>query len=802
MIAGALALALLTQLAQLAARDTLPVLAFPEPGLDDPAAYQGYQTRFYRDAKGNAVQIYLDARSGRVVEVWADAANESIGFTARDGAGRPARLSWGGVGAEASDSGAMRTLQYHLAASAPQLQLGWFLLGSMRVERDFQYARRHLQPFTAPPFRVAEESTLVASVERLPPNERARHMALLGARSAAELRARLEPAITVARSDTLWHVRIEQTSLGGEHHLVLELLGDPRRVELRAASRGIVALRARPREHVRFTVRTSTDAAPLTPLARDEIFNRDFLAFLAAARASRDSVRYRRLEREVRGVELLSSAEKLMAGMPNYATYFGRDMMMTALMMRPIWTATMSEHVIASVLRKLSPTGHVSHEEALAGQAIRESAAEYSALITDYLRLARGGQRPRADSVLERAGAVLRDRYTVRENYHMMDGEFQLPVLIARYLGDPTVSAGRKRAFLLERSGDSPTRLALLLRELSYVATLTAPYVDSPTAQHLVAFPRLDSTHWRSASWRDSNAGYANGRYAMDINAIWAPEALRGITEILAALRAMNVPDLEGTAGVLATYVRDPAALRRAVDVWSGARRHFTVTFSPAQIREHVSAKLAWLPARERRYWQRVMTTTDAARDSMEFLALSLEASGRPIPVVNTDPATGLFLSSARPPGDGSRDVGPFVRAYPVGLFIDQVGPVVANDAYASSAVWDAFRADTYHSPRVVWGREVNLLLLGLGGRIAAAYDSAGRLREPALAPSVRALDAALRRTLAAVQASGFEHSELWSYQIEGGRLRPVRYGISSDLQLWSSADLAVQYMLAHLPHQ
>ena len=66
-------------------------------------------------------------------------------------------------------------------------------------------------------------------------------------------------------------------------------------------------------------------------------------------------IRHRRMERQVRGVELLSSKEKLMAGLPNFATYFGRDMMMTALMMRPIWTAGMSEHVIASVLRKLGP---------------------------------------------------------------------------------------------------------------------------------------------------------------------------------------------------------------------------------------------------------------------------------------------------------------------------------------------------------------------------------------------------------------------------------------------------------------
>ena len=37
------ALSLLLQAAQAA-----PVLAFPEPGLDDSSAYQGYRTRYYR----------------------------------------------------------------------------------------------------------------------------------------------------------------------------------------------------------------------------------------------------------------------------------------------------------------------------------------------------------------------------------------------------------------------------------------------------------------------------------------------------------------------------------------------------------------------------------------------------------------------------------------------------------------------------------------------------------------------------------------------------------------------------------
>ena len=78
-------------------------------------------------------------------------------------------------------------------------------------------------------------------------------------------------------------------------------------------------------------------------------------------------------------------------------------------------------------------------------------------------------------------------------------------------------------------------RLGLLFKEMGLVATLAAPYAREPVVQNLIASPRLDATHWRSISWRDSNAGYANGRFEMDINAIWVPRALQSIGEILSA---------------------------------------------------------------------------------------------------------------------------------------------------------------------------------------------------------------------------------------------------------------------------
>src|SRR5688572_27142849 len=115
-------LALLAQVAAVSAqpRPSPPVLEFPEGGLDDSAAYRGYQTRLFRDAAGNTVQIYLDSRSGRVVHLLADAENESVGFTARTPTG-PASLRWNGDTARVwgtPESGRLRVLEYQLTTDA------------------------------------------------------------------------------------------------------------------------------------------------------------------------------------------------------------------------------------------------------------------------------------------------------------------------------------------------------------------------------------------------------------------------------------------------------------------------------------------------------------------------------------------------------------------------------------------------------------------------------------------------------------------------------------------------------------
>jgi hypothetical protein len=761
--------ALLLALQAAQAQEIPVVLEFPEAGLDDPAVYRDYRTRFFRDANRNAVQVYLRRDEGRVVHLWANAANESAGFSVRDAAGRPVPIDWGPGGADTARSSRGLTIRYRLDLGRSAVTLGWFLLGSMRVERDFQYAGGHLKPFDAPPYRVPELVDLIANLERLAPIERSRHLVALGASTTDELRARLDPTITLRRSETAWTARVTQLSFDEQNRITLEL-SVPRATADLAVGPRTVMIRPRAGGPIALTVSATTNARSLTPLGRDALFNAEFRAWAGAVRGSGDAMAARRLERQIRGLELVSYREKLMAGLPNFATYFGRDMLVTSLLMEPIWSGAMREHVLGSVLRKLSPAGEVSHEEALGGQAIREHAAEYNALIAESLRL---GSGPRSDSLLARARAVLGNLQAVRENYHMVDDDFQLPVLAARYLTNPRVPAERKRAFLTDtaRSRTAAPAIELLLRNIRLVTSLADAYVREPSDTNLVGFPPRGPGRWAAASWRDSGPGYANGRFAMDVNVVWVPEALVAIGQILTSLRELGV-DARG----LPEWVRDSLTLARAVETWRQAYRHFVVRLGRPEVTLRVEGKLAWLPAAERDHWRAVWQRSGALPDTVEFLALSLDGEGRPIPVMNSDPAMRLLLQD---PADETA-LRPFVLPYPTGLLVEGLGPLVANDAYASPDVWELWRTDLYHSPRVVWGREVNILLMAL----ARAPD--GGLR-----------DAALARTLDAVRASGLGHAELWSYHIEDGRLVPGRYGSSSDVQLWNLTDLAVEFVLA-----
>ena len=143
--------------------------------------------------------------------------------------------------------------------------------------------------------------------------------------------------------------------------------------------------------------------------------------------------------------------------------------------------------------------------------------------------------------------------------------------------------------------------------------------------------------------------GYAGGRFAMDINAIWAPKRSRPSARSSARCRAGARPHgsrhRESAAG-RSRRGEAPGAISR----WCCHRRRWSA-----------GSGLVWpLSRREAAYWNRVRG--GPAKDTLRFLALALDSAGHPIPVVNTDPATGLFLD----PGEygAPADLAPVVRGY------------------------------------------------------------------------------------------------------------------------------------------
>lgn len=107
---------------------------------------------------------------------------------------------------------------------------------------------------------------------------------------------------------------------------------------------------------------------------------------------------------------------------------------MFGLMIEPVLSIDMIELIIESILDKLNQNGEVSHEESLGGQAIRESANEYNFLIEKYFKYKEMGLNNEANKVIALAEDILRTLQRTRENYIMIDDDFQFPVLLARYI--------------------------------------------------------------------------------------------------------------------------------------------------------------------------------------------------------------------------------------------------------------------------------------------------------------------------------------------------------------------------------
>lgn len=468
-----------------------------------------------------------------------------------------------------------------------------------------------------------------------------------------------------------------------------------------------------------------TGDRPLTPIAADD---------LLGAGAARDP-------RLRRALEFLSYGEKLLAGSWRFDTYFGRDTLMSLRLLAPVAQPALMEAGLGAVLERLDEGGEVAHEEDIGEFAVLRRRLEH----------------------LPPGDAPLLD-------YKMIDDDYMLAPVAALYLLDMPAGRTRAQAFLARRSPSGASYGALLARNFRFVIANTAPFARAPSRQNLIAL----KPGFAVGNWRDSERGLGGGRYPYDVNGVWAPAALTAIARL-------------DDSGLLAPYLgagstapfADAAAMAR---VWQhDAPGFFEVSVPAADARKQVTAyaKAIGVDAAP------ALASIDGS--GLTFRALSLDAGGRAVAVLNSDEAFALLLLDL-PPAEAVRIADRLTRPFPAGL-LTGAGLLVANAAFADPALQPDFARNRYHGA-VAWSWQQALLAAGIDRQLVRGD----------LTPSARkTLGQARTRLAAAMQAStAVRGSELWSWSQHAGRYRVEPFGQrredeteSNAAQLWSTVYLA-----------
>ena len=474
---------------------------------------------------------------------------------------------------------------------------------------------------------------------------------------------------------------------------------------------------------LRLRVQALTGETPLMPLD-----------LLLTSRAGADP-------RARNALAFLSYRDKFLAGSWRFDTYFGRDTLISALLLAPVLEPQATESAIGSVLSRLAPNGEVAHEEDIGEFAV--------------LRNAREGRGRSASPIYD---------------YGMVDDDFLLAPLAAQWLSSESGRA-RSARYLGEQGAHGERRGTALARNLVWLVDRAAPFADDPRATHLVGIKAGRTT----GQWRDSDQGLGRGRYAYDVNAALVPASLEATARLI-------------DSGLLDNYI-DAKQRRRLMQ----ARRYSRVWLARAPAFFNVD-----VPARRARdaiaaYAKEVGVGHESALRSLgdtplSFHALSLDENGKPIPILHSDEGFRLLLTEPAP-GELTRCLDAIMRPFPAGLMTD-AGLVVANPVLASPDLQREFTRFAYHGT-VVWSWQQALLAAGIERQ----------LRRTDLPKGTRArFELARDASWAAIESSkALRTSELWSWSYAGGHFRVEPFGRpgadvdeSNAAQLWSTVSLGL----------
>lgn len=489
-------------------------------------------------------------------------------------------------------------------------------------------------------------------------------------------------------------------------------------------------IRAAASGRIRMEITALTGETPLTPLPIGKILN----ARAAADPAARNALAF------------LSYREKFLAGSWRFNTYFGRDTLMSVRLLMPALHPDAIEAGLNSVLARVSTGGEVSHEEGIGEFAIVQNR-----------KAGRTGDAAELD-------------------YKMVDDDYMLAPVVAEYLAG--VGQSRAKAYLATplKSEATPGMTEAvgvsLVKNLRFVLKKAAPFAEAPSIKDLIAI----NDGFMAGQWRDSDEGIGRGRYAFDVNAALVPAALYAADELMRA----GLLDPYLTPEDRALFIKAGAMAR----IWNDrAAPLFRFGLSADEARKRIIAYSATVavPA--------APAIAALGNQRAVYHAISLDADGKPVPIVHSD--EGFVLLFGRPsPADLDTYVNALMRPFPAGLMTG-IGMLTANPVFVDKNAQARFMPGAYHGT-VVWSWQQALYAAGLERQLARR-DLPNGVRAK-LVKAQTSLWQAIRAT------RGLQNSELWSWKYANGRYEVVPFGAGRDdvdesnaAQLWSTVYLAVQ---------
>lgn len=543
---------------------------------------------------------------------------------------------------------------------------------------------------------------------------------------------------------------------------------------------------------VQFGMACSVDYKPLTPYSGNEILNDGARRFRESLNKN-DKVSARRFDEALHALAFLSYREKFLAGSWRFLTYFGRDTMMSLMMLRDCVKREVYESAMGSVLDRVSDGGDAAHEEDIGSQA-------FDRHIEEYLELKNIGKIREAEAVIEKLSHPVYD-------YKMVDDNFMLPLMIGEYVRDESIPRSRKKSFLEKTDARGEKNIETLLRNFNLVLKKAEKYTESGDPKDLVRIPQGHMV----GDWRDSPMGLGKGVYPGSVNVDFAADSLASVRDILASglytknelIRISDNLDLASLKSILDS----PGEMDKHIEAWRNAKKHFMVVLSPEDIRGRLKDYLEnhQLPAGEKDYLLSVLIDGRVSvRDflyegkipenlsgGISFYALSLDEDGRPVEVMNSD--SGFRLFNGNPPPEEIRGILKTINLpYPLGL-AGASGIFTANPVFASDKpLRNALDRNGYHGT-VVWAWQMALMEKGFMKQIKRYREIPGQEK---LAGEM--FEALSRLRDMEKNTGDLVNSELWTYKIRNGKMEPDAYGQeasseteSNPVQLWSAAGLS-----------